>query len=293
MTLDPHLDSLRALVARTASTRHCPSIVWGIVHNGQLLHAEGHGTLDACAAPTAQTVYRIASMTKSFTAAAVLLLRDEGALSLEDPISRHAPELNVAGSTQDAGPIRIRHLLTMSGGMASDDAWLDRHMDISAAGLDALLAQGVLFAGSTGSVFEYSNLGYGMLGRIASRITGQCIQDFISERLLAPLGMTQTTWTAPDHGRWARPHRVEDEIAVPDTLPPVADGELAPLGGLWSSVADVARWISWFDDSFPSRDDPDSGPLCRASRREMQQMQHYIGTDREVARAAPHGYGYG
>ncbi len=293
MKLDPHLDAIRALVARTATMRQCPSIAWGIVYNGQLLHADGHGTLDTGERPTAQTVYRIASMTKSFTAAAILLLRDAGALSLDDPITAHAPELNVPGSTQDAGPIRIRHLLTMSSGIANDDAWLDRHMDISEAGLDALLAQGVLFAGTTGSVFEYSNLGYGLLGRIARRITGQPIQGIISERLLAPLRMTQTTWTAPEHGRWAQPHRVVDGVVVPDALPPLADGELAPLGGLWSSVADLARWVSWFDDAFPARDDADSGPLCRASRREIQQMHRYIGTEREVVRAAPHGYGYG
>ncbi len=293
MTLDPHLESIRELVSRTAHTRHCPSIAWGIVHNGELLHAEGHGALDSGVKPTAQTVYRIASMTKSFTAAAILLLRDAGELSLDDPITTHAPELNIPAATQDAGPIRIRHLLTMSSGMANDDAWLDRHMDISAAGLDALLAQGVLFAGTTGTVFEYSNLGYGLLGRIARRITGQRIQDFISERLLAPLGMTQTTWTAPEHARWALPHRIVDDVVVVDTLPVLADGELAPMGGLWSSVADLARWVSWFDDAFPAGDEADSGPLCRASRREMQQMHRYIGTDREVVRAAPHGYGYG
>ena len=291
MSLDGHIDAIRALVARTAATRHCPSIAWGIVQNGVLVHAEGHGALDSGARPTAQTVYRIASMTKSFTAAAILLLRDAGALALDDPITAHAPELKGAASTQDAGPIRIRHLLTMSSGMANDDAWLDRHMDISDADLDALLEQGVLFAGTTGDVFEYSNLGYGLLGRIAKRITGQRVQEFISERLLVPLGMTQTTWAAPEHNRWARPHRVVNDAVVPDPAAPSADGELAPMGGLWSSVADVARWVSWFDDAFSAGD---TGPLCCASRREMQQMHRYIGADREeVVCAAPHGYGYG
>ena len=241
MSLDPHIDAIRALVARTAATRHCPSIAWGIVQNGALVHAEGHGALDSGARPTAQTVYRIASMTKSFTAAAILLLRDAGALALDDPIVAHAPELKGAASTQDAGPIRIRHLLTMSSGMANDDAWLDRHMDISDTGLDALLEQGVLFAGTTGDVFEYSNLGYGLLGRIAKRLTGQRVQEFISERLLVPLGMTQTTWAAPEHNRWARPHRVVDDSVVADPAAPSADGRAMEFGGGCCPLGQLVR----------------------------------------------------
>jgi CubicO group peptidase (beta-lactamase class C family) len=152
----------------------------GVVLDGSFGDVEGR-------APTSDTVYRIASMTKSFTCAAILALRDEGVFSLDDPIEAHAPELAVVRApTSDAGPIRIRHLMTMSSGLATDDAWADRHLDISIDDLDAALRVGTLFAAAPGTVWEYSNLGFGLLGRVVKRATGRRVQDLVSERLLGP-----------------------------------------------------------------------------------------------------------
>ncbi|MFP5489518.1 MAG: serine hydrolase domain-containing protein, partial [Acidimicrobiia bacterium] len=120
-----------ALVAGFAADRHCPSIGWGVIQDGRLV---GHGSTGVVGArpPDERTVYRIASMTKSFSAAATLLLRDEGALGLEDPIGRHAPELaHLRSPTSDAPAITIRDLLTMGSGLAGDDPWADRHLDLT------------------------------------------------------------------------------------------------------------------------------------------------------------------
>ena len=290
-TLDATLlADLEAHVAARAAATHCPSVSWGIVVDGRLAHQAWLGTLCDGRAPTANSVYRIASMTKSFTAAVVLMLRDAGALSLEDPLSRHAPEFaQLRAPTFDAAPLRIRHLLSMSGGMANDDPWADRCMDIDDAQLDAAVAHGALFAGSSGEVFEYSNLGYGLLGRVVRNITGTPLQQWVSERLLAPLGMTRTTWTMPAHDDWARPHRVQDGAILPEGTPIPGDGALAPMGGLWSTVPDLARWVAWLADAFPARDERDDGPLCRASRREMQQMHRFAG----MRNGVPNGYGFG
>ncbi len=282
------------LVADVAERHHCPSISWGIVQDGRLACHGATGLLDNGIAPTADTVYRIASMTKSFTAAAVLLLRDDGVLSLDDPVTAHAPELSTLGlPTADSPQVTIRHLLSMASGMATDDAWADRHLDISPADLDRALDPGVLYAAAPGTTWEYSNLGYGLLGRVVERATGHPVQRWVSERLIEPLGMSSTTWVQPSHDDWARPHVGRDGAALADPMAPLGDGGIAPMGGIWTSVSDLARWVAWFDDAWPPRDEPDHGPLCRSSRREMQQIQRYAGIKRLADTDAPSGYGFG
>jgi len=273
-----------------------------VVADGALVLTGAHA-VDPDPLPTEQTVFRIASMTKSFTAASILILRDRGLLRLDDPVADVAPEFaTVVPPTRDSPRITVRHLLSMAGGMATDDAWADRHLDISDDELDSLVANGLTFAWAPQTNGEYSNIGFAMLGRIIKNASGTRAQDFITDKLLRPLGMGRTTWTQPDHDDWARPYDVVDEQRVPD-LEPLGDGAIAPMGGLWSCVADLARWISWFAEAFPPRDDSDDGPLCRASRREMQQVQRSWPTTHTLARgegdeATPvridgGGYGFG
>jgi CubicO group peptidase (beta-lactamase class C family) len=238
-------------------------------------------------------VYRIASMTKSFSAAATLWLRDAGVLRLDDAIAGHAPELEALRSpTSDAPAVTIRDLLSMTSGLASDDPWADRHLDLTDAEFDAIIEHGAVFAVATGIEFEYSNFGFAVLGRVVQRASGRLLQDVVTDELLEPLGLTETTWVQPDHGEWAPPLDWVDGRYV-DELPPLGDGLIAPMGGIWTTVADLGRWVSWLDDAFPPRDGADEGPLSRASRREMQTIQRYVGqrTLRDVR--APTGYGYG
>ncbi len=269
---------LDAVFAEHAARERLPSIAWGLVEHGQLVASGGAG---------ASAVYRIASMTKSFTAAAVLSLRDEGRLRLDDPISEHAPELaHVGRPTRDSPPISIRHLLTMSSGLATDDAWADRHMDVGDEELDRWLAAGTTSAGAPGTMFEYSNLGYGLLGRVVQRVTGQPVQRLITERLLEPLGMGDTTWAVPAGAVVGYHRRTQEGVENLVEEPLVGDGVIAPMGGLYSTITDLAKWIGFFTDAFPARDDPDDGIVSRASRREMQQAWRGF-TDRAG------GYGMG
>jgi len=293
-SIEAAIAEIESLVVRVGTEHHCPSIAWGLVVDGRLAHRGAFGTLDDGTNPTERSVYRIASMTKSFTAATVLSLRDEGVLSLDDPITDHAPELaGIRGPTDDAGPVRIRHLLTMAAGFVTDNPWGDRQLDITDDGLDEVVRSGLVFSGTTGSSFDYSNLGFGFLGRVVKRATGRPVQQLVTERLLGPLGLTGTGWLRPDHDRWARPHRARDGAAVPDGPSPLGDGEIAPMGGLWSTVADVARWVAWLDDAFPGRDGTDDAPLTRASRRELQEHHHHTGTAVLRGRTVANGYGLG
>ncbi|MEA3184014.1 MAG: hypothetical protein QOJ74_491 [Ilumatobacteraceae bacterium] len=292
---------LERLVARRSEEHHC-SIAWGVVAGGTLI-ATGASAHEPDPPATEQTIFRIASMTKSFTAAAILMLRDRGALRLDDLVSGVAPEFAaVIGPTTDSPPITIRDLLSMAAGMATDDVWADRHLDMADDELDRLLIKGATFAWPPQTHGEYSNLGYAMLGRIIERASGRRAQQFITQNLLLPLGMNRTTWKRPNHDDWARPFRVDDNVRVAD-IEPLGDGCFAAMGGLWSCVSDLTRWVSWLNDAFPARDDDEAGPLRRASRREMQQVHRAWPTEHVPAsgegddavpdRVDGGGYGFG
>ncbi len=294
----PDLERIVAL----RSQQHQCSIAWGVVSNAELV-LTGASAVDGDALPTGHTIFRIASMTKSFTAAAIMILRDRGSLRLDDVAAEIAPEFAaVIGPTTDSPPITVRDLLSMAAGLATDDAWADRHLDASDGDLDAWVAQGATFARPPQTQGEYSNLGYAMLGRIIRRVTDRRPQDVITADLLQPLGMHRTTWVQPAHDDWARPYDVVDDRRVAEPIP-LGDGAFAPMGGLWSCVSDLARWVAWFTSAFPPRDDDESGPLCRASRREMQQLHRAWptvraaaggGTDDALAEPADgDGYGFG
>jgi CubicO group peptidase (beta-lactamase class C family) len=280
-----------------------PGLAWGVVAGGTLVHAGASGTLRVGEdrPPDATSIFRIASMTKSFTAAAILLLRDEGRLALDDPVARHVPELGgLRGPTRDSPPVTIRHLLTMSAGFPTDDPLGDRLQGMPLDTFSELLRAGVTFAWPPGTTFEYSNLGYGILGRVITRVAGSEYREVVEERLLRPLGMSHTTFLpdqVPDarlaHGYVRRDERWEVE-------PIDGYGALGSMGGIFSSVEDLACWVAGLVDAFPARDDPEAGhPLSRASRRELQQVHRsfppeltYDGSGGPTVLTAG-GYGFG
>ncbi len=273
---DPEIaDRLADTVEAVASEHHVPGIAWAVVAGGEVVLGGGRGSLsiaDPDARPDVRSLFRIASMTKSFTAAAVLLLRDEARLRLDDPVGEWVPQwAGLRGPSADAELVTIRHLLTMTSGLATDDPWGDRLLAIGRDELDELLGRGATFAVATGTAYEYSNLGYVALGRVVEAASAMTCQSFVTDRFLAPLGMTDTVWDADDvaPARVARPHRWQDDRWVDDG-DPLGDGGFAPMGGLWSTVADLARWVGFWCDGFPARDGDDGAPLRRASRREAQ-----------------------
>ncbi len=271
-------DALRAadeVADRFLVGKHIPGVVYGVVVGGELIHSRGIGTLRVGedAPPDADSVFRIASMTKSFTAATILRLRDEGRLSLDDPIARHVPELvSLNGPTTDSPAITIRHLLTMTAGLATDDPWGDRQQGLNLAAFSELLRGPLTFAWTPGTRFEYSNLGYGILGRLITNVVGAEYREVVRERLLGPLDMDATTYLVEDvpPTRLAHGYLWRDDAYIEEPTDPY--GALASMGGIFTSVRDLARWVAFFTDAYPPRDDPEgAAPLSRATRREMQQ----------------------
>ena len=297
--MDQATEALERVFARWAASEHSPGLAWGLIRDGELVTARGLGALRAGedAPPEADSVFRIASMTKSFTAAALMTLVVDDEVRLDEPVVTYVPELaHWRGPTSDAPPLTVRHLVSMESGLPTDDPWADRHMDLTSEGMDALIANGASFTWTPGTRFEYSNLGWGLVGRVIERVANATPQALITERLLGPLGMTQTTWTRPPGSNVAEPYRWQDDdlVAEPE---PIGDGTIAPMGGLWSTVSDLARWVAFFCDADPPRDDPDDGPLPRWARREMEQPRRMDSVD--AVRPRPDGparhiaYGYG
>ena len=279
-----------------------PGLAYAVIADGRLVHWGGLGGLTVAGPrPGPDSAFRIASMTKSFTAAALLALRDEGALGLDDPIARWVPELvDLGQATADSPPLTVRDLLTMSAGLPTDDAWADRQLPLTPAGFEALLRAGFRFAYAPGTAFEYSNLGFAILGRVIAAAGGGDYRTIVERRLLDPLGLRATAFEARAFAatELAIGHRRLDGAWAP--LPFAGHGEFAAMGGLFSTPRDLARWIGEFTDAFPPRDEPaGEHPLSRATRREMQQAHRLLDPEAlDESGAGPHaataaGYGFG
>ncbi len=252
-----------------------PGLAWGVVADGALVHAGGLGTLHVGEQhlPQADSSFRIASITKSFIAATILLLRDGGRLRLDDPVALHVPELDgLPLATTDSPLPTLRDLLSMRSGYPGDDPWADRLESMPATEYLALMRTPKTYARAAGIAFDYSNIGFTLLGQVITNVCTDRFQDVVSERILAPLGLHQTTWSEDDLDptRVATGYAKFGESWEQQPLQPT--GAFSALGGLYSTVDDLATWVAGFVDAWPPRDDPDPHPLSRASRREMQQI---------------------
>jgi CubicO group peptidase (beta-lactamase class C family) len=283
VSLESGLAEVDAIADRTFAGWKVPGVAYGVIVGGELRHSRGLGTLriGEDAPPEADSVFRIASMTKSFTASTVLLLRDEGRVRLDDPIALHLPELaGLRGPTSDSPPITIRHLLTMTAGFPTDDPWGDRQQALDLDAFMTLVGGGLSFAWAPGTQFEYSNLGYGILGRLISAVAGAEYREVVADRFLGPLGMASTTYLEEDVPTDRLAHGAVWRDGSFLAEPMDGYGALASMGGIFSTVRDLTRWVAGFADAFPARDGDSAvaHPLSRASRREMQQAMVSVGS---------------
>ncbi|MBP7779708.1 MAG: beta-lactamase family protein [Acidobacteria bacterium] len=257
---------------------HIPGMVWGIVKDGRLVHVKGAGVqdLEAKRPVTPDTRFRIASMTKAFTALSILRLRDDGKLALDAPAETYVPELkSLDYPTDDSPRIRVRDLLTHTAGFVTDDPWGDRQTPLPEDDFTRLLSQGVPFTRPPSTAMEYSNLGYALLGRIIANVSGQPYKDVVGRTLFAPLGMTATGYdvAAAPVATSALGYRWEDSRWKPE--PTMAHGAFGAMGGIQTSANDYAKWIAFLLQAWPARDGADAGPVRRSSVRELAQGANY------------------
>ncbi len=269
-----------------AKAGHIPGLVAGVVVGSKLVHVHGVGVqdLESNRPVTADSLFRIASMTKAFTALTILKLRDDGKLRLDDLAEAYVPEMKGwKYPTADAARIRVRDLLNHTAGFVTDDPWGDRQTPLLEAEFTQFLRNGVPFTRAPELSMEYSNLGYAILGRIITNVSGKPYADTIGKTLLQPLGMGASGFfaaSAPAERRAQGYNWQDDKYTQVQTM---AHGAFGAMGGIQTSANDYAKWMAFLLSAWPARDDADTGPVRRATVREMAQGSNFP----SLAAAAP------
>lgn len=280
--------AIEAIAEEERLRQNIPSVALGVVIDGELSFEKGLGfaDLEKKTKPDQDTVYRIASITKSFTAATILSLRDDGSLSLDDPLSKWIEQASkLVYPTSDSPPITLRRLLTHTAGLPREPDSLGEQKKGASAEAVARSLAGLALDRTPGTRFSYSNLGFGLLGIVAGRAGDGSFREVMKKRVLAPLGMSATVWrkedVSPEHLATAYT-KGEDEKITPIEHLNFGEG-VEGAGGLYSSVRDMAKYVAFQLAAYPARSAPDSGPLKRSSVREA----HFsiVDDDHRVAQA--------
>ena len=276
----PVIDSI---YKKHATENHFPGISFGIVADGQLIYKNSYGYTDIekMIPVTSSSMFRIASMSKSFTAMAILKLRDEGKLDLDDPAYFYIPELkNIKYPTADAPHITIRHLLTHGAGFPEDNPWGDRQLADTDKELMEFIGKQISFSNPPGIAFEYSNLGFALLGKIITTISGKRYQDYIKENIWEPLGMKNAEWEYGNvpadklaHGyRWLNNNWNEEQL-----LHDTPDGSWGAMGSMITSIEEFAKYVAFHLSAWPPSNAAEKGPVKRSSVREMHHPWRWNG----------------
>jgi len=258
---------LELLVAREQRDKRLPSIAAAVLRDGETVWqtAVGDGA-------TVDTQYRLGSITKTFTAAAIMQLRDAGKLDLEDRLDVH-----VEGA---AHAPTIRRLLSHTSGLqreTHDDAWLSLRFASVPELLETLHeAEHVL---PPGARFHYSNLAFALLGVVVERVSGLDYRAYVEQRLLRPAGLTRTSFDA-DEGA-ATGYLVKPYVEGVWDEAPVETGAWIAAGQMWGTVGDLCRWAQFLAE-------PDESVLKRSTAAEMRTLQSMAAHVRWTA-----GYGLG
>lgn len=177
-----------------------PGLALGVVHDDELVWAHGYGVADLETGQpvTSQTLFRMGSVTKLFTATAVMRLRDAGKLRLDDPVADHLPWFRVQIPFEGASPITVRHLLTHTSGLPREGAfpYWTTHEFPTLEELEASLPE-LETLSPPGAKYRYSNLGIALLGALVAEVSGESYAAYVRRNILGPLGMASTTLDLP------------------------------------------------------------------------------------------------
>jgi CubicO group peptidase (beta-lactamase class C family) len=248
-TSAPDFAAIDAYVLSQMQELHIPGVALGIVHGNQVVHLRGFGTADPAGSPvTPQTTFAISSMTKSFTAVAIMQLVEQGKVALDAPVQRYLPWFRVA-TAGASSEITVRELLNQTSGIshAAGDALLDEANDVN----DVTMQQAVQALATSdliappGTVFQYSNINYVIAGLIVQVASGQSYQTYVQQHIFAPLQMENSfTLTSQDttrHDGMATGYRWWFGLPFPFTHQnPPAD---LPAGGIITSAQDMTHYL--------------------------------------------------
>jgi CubicO group peptidase (beta-lactamase class C family) len=224
------------------------------VDGGKVVLEKAFGPADrAKKRPNAKdTIYRIGSVTKQFTASAILALAEDGKLSVDDPVSKYFPEYPKTNLTFDGVEPTLHHLLSHTSGIADGRSteWFKDHVWFTKIDPKEYLAEAAKLPmkRKPGASFEYNNWAYYLLGLVVERVSGKPYETFMKERFFTPLGMTDTGTILPADKRERTAHGYQEKNGKFSTLdddPLFADRDLTfafGSGQIFSTVSDLAKW---------------------------------------------------
>jgi D-alanyl-D-alanine carboxypeptidase len=193
---------LETRVAQIVAQSGVPGVSVGVVRDQELAWSAGFGYADVAEKrrPDEHTIYRVGSITKTFTATAIMQLRDDGKLGLGDPVVRHIPEF--AAVRNRFGPIEdvtLRRMLTHRSGLMGEPPtrhWETLDFPPMERIIDSLGQVEVVIPPD--SAFKYCNLAFALLGEVVTRVSGRPYARYVQEEILAPLGMASSTFELTD-----------------------------------------------------------------------------------------------
>jgi CubicO group peptidase (beta-lactamase class C family) len=259
---------LRRQIAAAQAEQRAPSVAAGVVRDGEVIWADAVGLADVErgeeATPDHQ--YRIGSITKSFTAVAIMQLHEAGKLALDDRLDAHLPGI-------EHGALPIRRLLAHASGLQREipgDVWETLKFP-SGEELVGLLAEAEVPLGP-GERYHYSNLAFSLLGEVISRLSGLAYEEYIAQRIIGPIGLKRTTFERTEPA--ATPYFVDpyQDVVHPEPLIEKS-GAVAAAGSLWSTAEDLAGWAAFLAD-------PNEQVLSKKSIDAMSSVQVMVDNDR-------------
>ena len=277
------IPDIEHLAETTVAQYRLPGMALGIIRDQELAWFGGFGATDLNTGkkPTENTIARVASVTKTFTTTAVMQLRDEGRLTLEDPLAQYIPEFASARALcGDVEGVTIRRLLTHRSGLVTESpthGWNALHFPSREEMLGKLPETGIVIPQD--SAFKYSNLAFGLLGEVVYRLTDTPYTEYVHANIIEPLGLTSTLFDLTDE---LRPHFFVGYNPTPyqdrpERAPYAHLNGISSAGQLHSTVSDLAKWIS-----FQFRTDGGEGSGAQVLKGqtlvEIQQPQ-YVETD--------------
>jgi CubicO group peptidase (beta-lactamase class C family) len=231
-------DPVDVYVQAEMQKRKIPGLALLVVRDGQIVKAQGYGmsNVELQVPVKPETVFQSGSMGKQFTATAIMMLVEEGKVSLDDSLTKFFPEAPAAWKN-----VKVRHLLSHTGGFGDYPKNFDFHHDRSE---DEMLkmAESQSLAFPPGSKWAYSNLGYLTLGVLIHRVTGQFYGDFLQQRIFKPLGMNTRIISEADivPNRAAGYRLVKGELKNQEWVAPTIN--TTADGSLYFTILDLAKW---------------------------------------------------
>lgn len=263
-----------------------PGASLGFVADQQLIWSKGfgHSDVEAKKAATPDTLYGICSISKLFTAVAVMQQRDAGKLRLDDPVKQYLPYVDLKSNDPAGPPVTIGSLLTHSSGLPRESAhpyWTDPDFVFPTKEqvISGLNEQRMLYPADR--YFQYSNLGLTFAGELVEKVTGKTYENYVMEEILTPLRLSHTTPYLPEEERGkqlATGYGALTRHGTREAMPFYETRGIAPAAGFASNVKDLAKFASW---QFRLLEKGGSEVLNANTLREMQRV-HWVDPDWET-----------